>query len=305
MGEQKQTTQEEEREPPGERYLAERRFFSVLLVFLVATLFLGALQLWNAIRSPFTLPTARSNTNALGPTASIIASLTAKDTDSDGLNDYDELYRYQTSPYLADSDSDGAQDRDEVTDGKNPNCPEGQTCTPIALESAANAQTPTTNSATASVAGENVSLADLREALRSAGAPATTLDAMSDDELRALYREVTGTEFSEGAANNQPSTINSGQQSTNDGQRITNGTTSNASATNAPSALNAANSTSSSTNTSASTTSLDELQNLTPEQIRSFLEQGGADPGSLDDVDDETLRAVFLEAIQNVASSGS
>ena len=51
-----------------------------------------------------------------------------KDTDGDGLVDYDELYVYKTSPYLTDSDSDGFDDKAEVFSGNNPNCPTGTDC---------------------------------------------------------------------------------------------------------------------------------------------------------------------------------
>lgn len=51
-----------------------------------------------------------------------------KDTDGDGLVDYDELYVYKTSPYISDSDSDGYSDQQEVFSGNNPNCPIGKTC---------------------------------------------------------------------------------------------------------------------------------------------------------------------------------
>ncbi len=52
----------------------------------------------------------------------------SKDTDGDGLVDYDELYVYRTSPYLTDSDSDGFSDQSEVFSGNNPNCPTGTDC---------------------------------------------------------------------------------------------------------------------------------------------------------------------------------
>jgi hypothetical protein len=51
-----------------------------------------------------------------------------KDTDQDGLVDYDELYVYKTSPYITDSDSDGFDDKQEVFSGNNPNCPSGKQC---------------------------------------------------------------------------------------------------------------------------------------------------------------------------------
>ena len=55
-------------------------------------------------------------------------ALKQKDTDGDGLSDYDELFIFQTSPYLADSDSDGHDDKVEIESGNDPNCPQGQTC---------------------------------------------------------------------------------------------------------------------------------------------------------------------------------
>ncbi|MEA3249027.1 MAG: hypothetical protein U9Q03_01570 [Patescibacteria group bacterium] len=50
------------------------------------------------------------------------------DTDGDGLNDYDELYIFRTSPFLEDTDSDGAPDGLEVADSTDPNCPAGRSC---------------------------------------------------------------------------------------------------------------------------------------------------------------------------------
>lgn len=54
--------------------------------------------------------------------------LKLKDTDHDGISDYDETYVYKTSPYLADSDSDGASDAEEIAKDGDPNCPEGKNC---------------------------------------------------------------------------------------------------------------------------------------------------------------------------------
>lgn len=51
-----------------------------------------------------------------------------KDTDEDGLNDYDELNVFNTSPYLKDTDSDGFDDQTEVFSNNDPNCPEGEDC---------------------------------------------------------------------------------------------------------------------------------------------------------------------------------
>lgn len=50
------------------------------------------------------------------------------DTDKDTLNDYDELYVFRTSPFLEDTDSDGLNDGQEVSTNSDPNCPKGKTC---------------------------------------------------------------------------------------------------------------------------------------------------------------------------------
>ena len=55
-------------------------------------------------------------------------SLKNKDTDGDGLSDWDELYFYNTSPYLEDSDSDGFIDKQEIDNDQDPNCPAGRDC---------------------------------------------------------------------------------------------------------------------------------------------------------------------------------
>ncbi|PJA47337.1 hypothetical protein CO172_01925 [Candidatus Uhrbacteria bacterium CG_4_9_14_3_um_filter_36_7] len=52
-----------------------------------------------------------------------------QDTDKDGLNDYEELSIYKTSPYLSDSDSDGYDDKTEIDSGNDPNCPVDKECT--------------------------------------------------------------------------------------------------------------------------------------------------------------------------------
>jgi len=51
-----------------------------------------------------------------------------KDTDGDGLTDWEEINIYNTSPYIEDSDSDGDDDFFEVKNGANPNCHKGIDC---------------------------------------------------------------------------------------------------------------------------------------------------------------------------------
>lgn len=53
--------------------------------------------------------------------AQFISGLKGKDTDGDGINDFDERYLYFTPVTKADSDGDGTNDYDELRNGLNPN----------------------------------------------------------------------------------------------------------------------------------------------------------------------------------------
>ncbi len=44
----------------------------------------------------------------------------SSDTDLDGLNDYDEIFKYKTNPNFFDTDLDGFSDGDEIKNGTNP-----------------------------------------------------------------------------------------------------------------------------------------------------------------------------------------
>lgn len=57
-----------------------------------------------------------------------LESLQKTDTDADTLSDFDELYLYNTSPYLADTDSDGTADPEEIKAGTSPTCAQGTEC---------------------------------------------------------------------------------------------------------------------------------------------------------------------------------
>jgi len=98
----------------------------------VLTLVLGSLSLARVIQNPAKqIENARLKALKQASVSSYAGSDTAlknKDTDQDGLSDYDELNIYGTSPYLPDSDSDGFTDSQELESGNDPNCPTGQNC---------------------------------------------------------------------------------------------------------------------------------------------------------------------------------
>jgi hypothetical protein len=111
----------------------QRLSAAVLSICGVLALGLAFNQLHAQVWSPFMVPKAvleraRAFLAQQQDDTQQTEALKTKDTDHDGLSDYDELYVYQTSPYLADSDSDGIPDAIEIAQGMDPNCPRGKTC---------------------------------------------------------------------------------------------------------------------------------------------------------------------------------
>ncbi len=150
-----------------------------LLAFGLLTIGLGWLQLHNTLYGPFVL--RPGETPAKVRYADEKTKLQQIDTDHDGLNDYEELNFYQTSPYLPDTDSDGISDKDEIDRGSDPLCVEGQSC------SAAGEESPAPDPALpVSPILENVEgAADILSGLPAAAAPAFDMDTLASDP-RAL-----------------------------------------------------------------------------------------------------------------------
>ncbi|MFA6107032.1 MAG: hypothetical protein WC745_05190 [Patescibacteria group bacterium] len=105
-----------------------------LAVFALFIMVMWTVQFKKGLSEPFVYKgpadSGAENTSACsGPDCpATIEALKGKDTDKDGLNDYDELYVHKTSAYLEDSDSDGISDKKEIDANKDPNCPEGKEC---------------------------------------------------------------------------------------------------------------------------------------------------------------------------------
>jgi hypothetical protein len=112
------------------RRLQRHQIFSLVFVSLLGVVVIG-LSVWefSSIIGLETATTGNSGQVASAETTEVTdAELKAKDTDGDGLSDYDELKVYDTSPYLKDSDSDGFDDKTEIDSGNDPTCPKGQIC---------------------------------------------------------------------------------------------------------------------------------------------------------------------------------
>lgn len=122
-------------------------------------------------------------------------ALRLKDTDNDGLNDYDELNVYMTSPYLDDTDSDGFKDGKEIANGNNPNCAAGAACEiDSPLESA-------TEEGDDGIAITDVmpavyaetDIAEIRKAFIESGYEAEKINKLSDNEVYQGYLELMQT----------------------------------------------------------------------------------------------------------------
>lgn len=122
-------------------------------------------------------------------TAKSIEELKASDTDQDGLNDYQELYQFNTSIFLADTDSDGYPDEEEVRTGNDPICPSGQDCNLLRLI------TPNTKIAdlvedinlNGELTLQEAALAEFRKFLVENGFAQSEVDALSDEDLLYIF----------------------------------------------------------------------------------------------------------------------
>lgn len=254
----------------------ERKIYVFVGVIGLVALFLGFMQLSQYIKGPFN-PVLTLNTSTLltNDQISEINSLKNKDTDGDQLSDYDELYYYYTSPYLKDSDSDGLTDKDEIVKGTDPNCPAGQDC----LNYGTNTNQVATNAngsgnINSALLSGNATAATLRETLKNSGVPQNILDSTSDEDLLQIYNDtVKETQTTNANANS----------STN-------------AAASADLTLNANISDEEATNI---------LVNLTPAEIRQLLIESGLDATELSQMDDATLQAIFLKALEDQGATNT
>jgi hypothetical protein len=100
--------------------------FVLLLVFGLLAVGLGFLQMRNAIYGPFVVRLVDDTDTSGKIFLDEEARLQTIDTDHDGINDWEELNFYDTSPYLPDTDSDGTGDKEEIEQGSNPTCAENR-----------------------------------------------------------------------------------------------------------------------------------------------------------------------------------
>ena len=244
---------------------AEKLGFAGLVILFIIIIYLGFGQLGNNIKSPFNSFIAKySGSGEVAPPATDEAAAAEeaknKDTDKDGLSDYDELYIFRTSPYLSDTDSDGIPDKQEIEQGTDPNCPQGKICGGSNLTNPAAAVvatstlvapvgniTSTDQLLLQSILGANPDAKTIREFLLKQGMDKKVLEKFSDAELTTVFKE----------------------------------TMSNA------------------TKPSAASQTFDQtldINKITPAQIRELLQQQGASAEQLKNISDEDLLKIFKES---------
>ena len=196
--------------PPRRVFSKEEKTALMLLIVAgVGGLFFGFRYIGKNLQTPFSFTyTGSTSLTATEQQTADMEAMKSRDTDGDTLNDYDELYVYKTSAYLADSDSDGFNDAKEIASGNDPNCPEGKDCVVTTVDTSANVtsdllgglEAPTAPDVTAaqqaldSAGGEQVVIDNmtpdqLRQLLVANGADKTQIDGISDEDLMKLYQE--------------------------------------------------------------------------------------------------------------------
>lgn len=226
-GENTPLTPLEEGNPvPSQLGRGQKIAVAVLAVFAVFVMGFWATQFKRSITDPLAYKGSQNSDNADTSLDKLTdEELKTRDTDKDGLSDWDELNIYLTSPYLDDSDSDGYKDKEEVDNGNDPNCPVGRECYGVAVSdeekiekdtvpeednSASNEEllnsllTESGNQQDANTAGDltdeqtkalenllngKASVSEIREMLSGYGMNQDALDKLSDEQIMEMYQE--------------------------------------------------------------------------------------------------------------------
>ena len=235
-----------------------------LVIFSISILITGYFKIKSAIYKPFAVKTNVS----VEQLKYILKSQQDKDTDNDGITDWQEENTYHTSKYNTDSDSDGINDKEEILAGSDPNAsastpnnvgsysPDNTASQPIDFGVPKSEQNT-----------DNLTPDQIREILITKGGVSKEMvDKIDDKTLEKMYNETkqeTGIDL-ESVLKNSPASpeLQRGEPA-----------------------------------------SPQNALSLSASEIRKLLLQSGADQETLDAIDDETLKKMFLENISN--SSGN
>lgn len=199
------------------------------------------------------------------PSAQELSELQNKDTDSDTLTDFQELYVYGTSPYLPDSDSDTLPDNEELAQGTNPNCVEGAACSQAREEGTGDASSSAAKAFSELNPDEaleqfgvsedgTVDAQKLREQLKKLGVPADVVDQADDATLLKVFEETVSQ--TENGAN---AFVNIADKA-------------------------------------------EELRNLSAQEKRNLLIEAGVDTGTVQQLSDDQLNELFNKTVDDALS---
>lgn len=265
--------------PKKERY--GFYIFSVAVVFFLAfSLYNFSVRIKNPLAPKNTNPTQFLNESE--EQRQKLIELQGKDTDRDGLSDYDEIYVYYTSPYLEDTDSDGMTDRDEIMAGEDPVCPKGQSCSPyadVADKSASGPEVFANGEIAKAQEGMATTAEQMRQMLISSGQfTADDLANISDDDLLQLSGLSSQTSDLTNLNFELPQVPGVEQLNEN-----------NTSGSDIPLNFNGNTALSANTNANAAPSTA---------ELRAYLIKNGFDEAALNKISDEDLLKMFAETAQ-------
>lgn len=193
-----------------EKTPAKKLITSVLVLVSFGVIFLGYLQIRTQLDKPFLADKLIEDKGKIrGPREFLefykkeqankeeILTLQQRDSDVDGLSDYQEIYIYRSSAYNTDSDSDGLSDYDEISKNEDPNCPTGQKCDEegFVVQPNSNIYQEGVLQSPESVNGGGLSENVLLNSLGASSGVSTTLSQDEKDQLRIYFNSLSGAEL--------------------------------------------------------------------------------------------------------------
>jgi hypothetical protein len=236
-----------------------------LIGFSIFVLGLGYFQIRHAIFGPFA---GQKIKKPVADLQKLLVEAQNLDTDHDGLTDFEETYKYHTSIYLPDSDSDGFSDAEEIKNQSNPLNSESTPLNKKVAESNLEQTFEAVAKEELSNEQKEVNPQEIRDLLvQKGGLSKEAVDKIDDKTLLKWYNEVkaeTGFGLEDIGQSIQPSSVPSGSKSNEELKQFW----------------------------------LKNLEQLTPSEIRQVLISNGMDAKLLEQIDDQTLKQVFLNALK-------